>query len=64
MNSYTTIGYWNDTMQRFADIVEAANPDEAERICLDQHHGLSICGVIEGQHHCVDFYEFARTLEP
>ncbi|MDR1804351.1 MAG: hypothetical protein LBQ94_12180 [Treponema sp.] len=63
MSEYTVTGYYADTMQRFADIVVAANPEEAERYILNKYIGVSICGVIEGRHQCVDIHELVRTAE-
>jgi hypothetical protein len=48
-------------MQRFADYIEAANPQEAEQIILDTHSGVSICAVIEGRHQCADTYEYVQN---
>lgn len=60
-NNYTVLGFWPDSMQRFSDYVEAANPNEAEKLMLNKHNGVSICAVIEGQHQCVDDFEYVRT---
>ncbi|MDR1100720.1 MAG: DNA cytosine methyltransferase [Treponema sp.] len=59
-NTYTVIGYRSDSMQRFADHIEAANPQEAETVVLNKHNGVSICAVIEGWHQCADNYEYVR----
>jgi len=48
-------------MQRFADTAIAANPEEAEQYILNKNCGVSICGIIEGLHHCVDAHEFVQT---
>lgn len=58
---YTIIGFYADTMQRFADTAIAANPEEAEQYILNKNCGVSICGIIEGLHHCVDAHEFVQT---
>jgi hypothetical protein len=63
MCEYTVIGYYVDTMQRFADIAAATNPEEAERCILNKYIGVSICGVIEGRHQCVDIHKLVRTAE-
>jgi len=60
MKKYTVIGYWPDTMQRFAASVEAVNPEDAEAATLHKHHGLAVCGVVEGQHQCVDSCELVH----
>jgi site-specific DNA-cytosine methylase len=60
-HNYTVIGYWPDSMQRFADYIEAENPEEAEKAIMDKHSGVSICAVIEGQHQCADNYGYVRS---
>jgi hypothetical protein len=47
---YTVIGYWTDTMQRFATSLSAASADDAERACLHLHPGVAVCGVLAGYH--------------
>jgi site-specific DNA-cytosine methylase len=59
-HNYTVIGYWPDSMQRFADYIEAVNPQEAETAVLNKHNGVAICAVIEGRRQCVDNYEYVR----
>jgi len=61
-HNYTVLGYWPDSMQRFADYTEAANPEEAEKAVLNKHDGVSICAVIEGRHQCADNYEYVRNI--
>lgn len=62
-NYYTVVGYWPDSMQRFADYIEAENLEEAEEAILNKHSGVSICAVIEGQHQCVDNYGYVRSTD-
>ena len=57
---FTVIGFWDDTMQRFADSFRASTPDEAEEMCFRQHEGVSVCGVIEGKHNCLDSHAYVR----
>jgi hypothetical protein len=55
MPKYTVIGYYEDTGQRFATSVEAPDPDAAELAAAKEADSeLSVCGVIEGDHPCVD----------
>ena len=54
MRPYTVIGYWPDSMQRFATIVYADTSDEAEIRCTSQHPGVAVCGVLLGRQVCVD----------
>jgi hypothetical protein len=54
MAVFTVIGFWPDTDQRFATHVEAKNVTEAEAKCVERYTGVAICGVISGQHECVD----------
>jgi hypothetical protein len=60
-HTYTVIGYWPVSMQRFAGYSETASPEEAEKSILNKYHDISICGVIEGQHLCVDNCNYVRT---
>lgn len=60
---FTVIGFWPETMQRFADVFAAADACDAEEKCLREHRGLSVCGVVAGDHECVDPFEFVRTLD-
>jgi len=59
--AYTVVGYWTGTMHRFADIVEAKDPEEAEEVTLRLRPGLAVCGVVEGKHPCADSWELVRT---
>jgi hypothetical protein len=54
MQSYTIIGFWPDSLQRFATIVQASSPDAAEERCIKEHSGVVVCGVLIGAHTCVD----------
>ena len=58
MLEFTIIGFWNDTLQRFAEHVKASDAGKAEEKCLEMHPGVSICGVIQGSHMCADFKEY------
>jgi site-specific DNA-cytosine methylase len=60
-HNYTVIGFWPDSMQRFADYIKAETPEKAERLILDKHKGISICAVIKGKHQCIDSYEYVRN---
>ena len=51
MKTFTVIGYWPDSQQRFCEFVAAADADSAETACLNRHPSLAVCGVIAGQHH-------------
>ena len=57
---FTVIGFYADTMQRFADAFAASSPEEAEEMCLRQYDGVSVCGVIKGRHNCADSYAWVR----
>jgi hypothetical protein len=52
--SFTVIGFWPDTEQRFADIFRASSASMAEQLCLRSHPGIAVCGVIAGSHACLD----------
>ena len=54
MNDYTVIGYYSDTLQRFGEVYKASSPENAEKSCLRKHPEVAICGVVKGQHICVD----------
>jgi hypothetical protein len=54
MSDFTVIGFWPDTDQRFATYVRAMNANEAEAKCARTHEGVTICGVLQGRHQCVD----------
>jgi hypothetical protein len=61
MQDYTIIGYWPDTMQRFAEFERASNPVEAEKRVFEKHNGVSICAVMSGRHQCADSYGYVRS---
>jgi len=63
MYEYTIIGYYTDTMQRFATTTTAMNPKEAEYGILNKYSNIAVCGIIAGQHYCVDAYEFVQTAD-
>ena len=54
MSVFTVIGFWSDTDQRFATYVKAKNTTEAGAKCAEYHVDVTICGIIHGQHECVD----------
>lgn len=54
MNDYTVIGFYPDTMQRFSETYRASSPESAERKCFRQYLEVAVCGVVKGQHNCVD----------
>jgi hypothetical protein len=54
MAVFTVIGFWPDTDQRFATHVKAKNVAEAEAKCAERYASVAICGVLSGQHVCVD----------
>ena len=54
MQSFTVVGFWPDTGQRFSTFVCACSPDLAEAECQREHPGLAVCGVIQGEHPCVE----------
>jgi hypothetical protein len=55
MPVFTIVGLWTDTGQRFATHIDAKNSIEAEAICSKHNEGLTICGVIQGRHKCIDY---------
>ena len=57
---FTVIGFYADTKQRFADSFKASSPEEAEEMCLRQYDGVSVCGVIKGNHNCADSHAYVR----
>jgi len=62
MKIYTVIGYWPDSMQRFAEHVEAIDHNIAEEICLKKYDVVAVCGVLAGHQQPVDTCETVRTL--
>jgi hypothetical protein len=60
LSPFTVIGYWPDTMQRFADEVRAVSAAEAEDRCLKKHSGVAVCCVLEGSHHPADRHDYVR----
>jgi hypothetical protein len=54
MEDYTVIGFWPDTMQRFATTISATSADDAEMRCSQKQHGVMVCGVIKGKHECLE----------
>jgi hypothetical protein len=52
---YTVVAVYAETMQRYAESVEAEGPAEAERIVRENApDDIIVAGVIEGVHDCVD----------
>lgn len=51
MKLFTVIGYYPDNDQRYGDCFEAESADKAERMAPSN---VKVCGVIEGDHKCVD----------
>lgn len=45
---YTIVGFYESTMQRFADTVQAPNPEDAEDSAKNEHPDLRVCGVFDG----------------
>lgn len=54
MRTYTVVGYWPDTDQRFTAWLSAATAAEAESQCIDENPGISVCAVFAGEHAAVD----------
>ena len=54
MSDFTVIGFYPNTMQRFAESYRAPNPESAEKKCFRQYPEVAICGVVKGRHNCVD----------
>lgn len=54
MHTFTVVGYWPDSDQRFCTWLTAATASAAERQCLDEHPGISVCAVFDGKHAAVD----------
>ena len=54
MAVFTVVGLWTDTDQRFATHIQAKNAVEAEAVCAKHNEGVTICGVIQGRHKCID----------
>ena len=50
MKTFTVIGYWPDSEQRFCEFVTAPDATSAETACLNKHPSLAVCGVVAGQH--------------
>ena len=57
---YTVVGFWPDTMQRFAECFRALDPNDAEETCLNLFDGVSVCGVIKGRHNLLDAHTYVR----
>jgi len=63
LSGFTVIGYWPETMQRFAGSFVATDAGAAEEKRLRQYPGVSVCGVVVGTHECVDLFEFVRSAD-
>jgi hypothetical protein len=63
MKTFTVIGYWPSSMQRFAEFIDADDPDSAEEMCVAQYPGIAVCGVLAGKHQCIDAREIVRMSE-
>ena len=61
MKSFTVLGFWIDSLQRFATFVEANGPDEAEDSCIREHPDIAVCAVLRGRQQCVDTAEYVRA---
>lgn len=59
-SSFTVIGFWPDTDQRFCDTFHAPTAAVAEDQCLQAHPGIAVCGVIAGRHACVDVSPYLK----
>lgn len=59
-SSFTVIGFWPDTEQRFCDTFHAPTAPVAEDMCLQTHPGIAVCGVIAGHHVCVDVSPYLK----
>ena len=54
---YTVVGLYAENYQRWAEVVEADDPAEAEEKAQAQRNGnsvLFVAGVFEGEHQAVD----------
>jgi len=54
MTTYTTIGFYPDSGQKFSTYINTGNADEALLIAEDQNPCLIVCGVVEGIQACLD----------
>ena len=62
MPKYTVLAVYAETHQRYGDSVEAATPQEAERIARENaDEPLIIAGVIRGFHDCADTYAYEEN---
>lgn len=52
--TFTVIGFYTDTKQRFAGDYDAVSGDEAEQIAVEEHSTLVVCGVAAGEIKMVD----------
>jgi hypothetical protein len=64
--TYTIIGVWPETQERYAEHVRAASPRQAEDLAQmtarEKGGVLWVCGVFEGAHQSVDTY--ATFIDP
>jgi hypothetical protein len=64
MPNFTVIGYYPDNDQPWAENQEADSWQEAVELCrgkVEEGGAVRVCGVIEGNHSCVD--DLNETLE-
>ena len=61
MKTFTVIGYWEDSLQRFTTYVTAGRPDEAEEICMREYPGVTVCAVLRGRQQCLDTTSHVRA---
>jgi len=62
MKTFTVIGFWRDTQQRFMDSVVAKDGDEAERNVGGSNPGLTIVGSIIGNHKAADTESYIQEF--
>lgn len=51
---WTVVGIYENSYERFAGFVIAANPEEAERKMVEKSPDLIVAGVIKGWHEMAD----------
>jgi len=52
--TFTVIGYYADTRQRYMDSFIAPSAEAAEDDAENQNPGLTVCGVVLGSHSAAD----------
>lgn len=66
MKKYTIIGFYSDNLQPWASSVEAKDWESAlelARPLVPEGLRVRVCGVIEGDHRCVDGLYRIRDLQ-